>query len=38
VVQINVRIPDTVTPGAAVPIVVKVGANSSQDGVTVAVK
>jgi uncharacterized protein (TIGR03437 family) len=38
VVQINVRIPDTVTPGAAVPIVVKVGANSSQDGVTLAVK
>lgn len=38
VIQINVRIPPGVTPGPAVPVVVKVGGASSQPGLTVAVK
>lgn len=37
VFQVNVRIPDS-TPSGAVPVVVKVGSASSQEGVTVAVK
>jgi len=38
VIQINVRIPQGVTPGPAVPVVVKVGSAASQPGLTVAVK
>jgi uncharacterized protein (TIGR03437 family) len=36
--QIAVRIPDSVTPGAAVPVRIKAGTASSQDGVTIAVR
>jgi uncharacterized protein (TIGR03437 family) len=35
--QINVQIPPGVTPGNAVPVVVRVGSASSQAGVTIAV-
>jgi uncharacterized protein (TIGR03437 family) len=36
--QINARIPTTVTPGIAVPIVVRIGTRPSQSGVTLAVQ
>jgi uncharacterized protein (TIGR03437 family) len=36
--QINVVVPDTVVPGATVPIVIGIGAWVSQQGVTLAVK
>ncbi len=36
--QVNAVVPQGVTPGAAVPIVVTVGSTLSQDGVTVAVQ
>ena len=36
--QINAEIPAGVTPGPAVPVTVKVGAYTSQAGVTLAVK
>ena len=35
--QVNARIPPGVTPGAAVPVLLRVGGASSQPGVTVAV-
>lgn len=38
VMQINARVPSTVTPGAAVPVVLSVGAGQSQPGVTAAVR
>ena len=38
VLQVNVRVPDGVTPGPAVPVVVTVGSAASQSGVTVAVR
>ena len=37
VIQVNVEIPAGVTAGNAVPVVVQVGTNSSQPGVTLAV-
>jgi uncharacterized protein (TIGR03437 family) len=37
-VQINAQVPDGVTPGPNVPLVVKLGGFSSQPGVTLAVK
>jgi uncharacterized protein (TIGR03437 family) len=37
VVQINVRIPENVTPGNAVPIVVRFGTYISPDNVTLAI-
>jgi uncharacterized protein (TIGR03437 family) len=36
--QVNARVPATVTPGDAVPIVLTVGNASSRDGVTIAVR
>ncbi len=36
--QINARIPDSVAAGNAVPVHVKIGARSSQDGVTLAIR
>jgi uncharacterized protein (TIGR03437 family) len=38
VLQVNARIPDSAHPGPSVPVLVKVGGNSSPPGVTVAVK
>jgi len=38
VVQINAQVPDGVTPGPGVPVVVTIGDASSQPGVTLAVK
>ena len=38
VLQVNARIPDSAHLGPAVPVLVKVGGNTSQPGVTVAVK
>ncbi len=38
VLQVNVRVPDGVTPGPAVPVVLTVGNNSAQSGVTLAVR
>jgi uncharacterized protein (TIGR03437 family) len=35
--QINVQIPSTVTPGSAVPVVIRVGSATSQSGVTIAI-
>jgi uncharacterized protein (TIGR03437 family) len=35
--QVNVPIPATVTPGGAIPVVIKVGSASSQAGATIAV-
>jgi uncharacterized protein (TIGR03437 family) len=35
--QLNVAIPASVTPGSAVPVLIRVGAASSQAGVTIAV-
>ncbi|MGH9455542.1 MAG: hypothetical protein ACRD2O_16400, partial [Terriglobia bacterium] len=37
VMQINAQLPSDLPPGATVPVVVTVGANSSQTGVTIAV-
>jgi uncharacterized protein (TIGR03437 family) len=37
-VQVNALIPDSVTPGGAVPITISINGVSSQPGVTVAVK
>lgn len=36
--QINVRVPDTTSPGPSVPVVLSVGTSSSQQGVTLAVR
>lgn len=36
--QVNVRIPDAVPAGAAVPVVVRAGPNDSQGGVTLAIR
>jgi uncharacterized protein (TIGR03437 family) len=38
VLQINAQIPANVAPGASVPVAVKIGNTSSQDGVTIAVR
>jgi uncharacterized protein (TIGR03437 family) len=38
VVQINARVPDEVTPGASVPVMIRVGEIASPDGITVAVR
>jgi len=38
VMQVNLQIPTTVTPGSSVPIVISVGGTPSQTGVTVAVQ
>ena len=38
VLQVNARVPADVTPGPNVPVVITVGSQSSQDGVTMAVK
>jgi uncharacterized protein (TIGR03437 family) len=38
VMQLNVRIPENMPPGASVPIVVNVGGANSRLGVTIAVK
>jgi len=35
--QVNVRVPAEVTPGAAVPVELTIGTESSQAGVTLAV-
>ncbi|MBI3665737.1 MAG: PQQ-binding-like beta-propeller repeat protein [Acidobacteria bacterium] len=37
-IQVNARVPAGVTPGSAVPVVVKIGGASSQGGVTLAVQ
>jgi uncharacterized protein (TIGR03437 family) len=37
-VQVNALIPDSVTPGIAVPVTITIGGVASQSGVTVAVK
>jgi uncharacterized protein (TIGR03437 family) len=37
-VQVNALIPESVTPGAAVPVTISIGGVTSQTGVTVAVK
>jgi len=37
-VQVNVLIPDSVTPGGAVPVSIKIGGVTSQAGVTLAVR
>ena len=37
-VQINAQIPESVTPGSAVPITISIGGVASQSGVTVAIK
>ena len=37
VVQVNVIVPAGVTAGAAVPVTLQVGSNSTQPGVTIAV-
>jgi uncharacterized protein (TIGR03437 family) len=38
VMQVNVRVPDSVTPGNAVPVVVTVGTFASRSGATLAVQ
>ena len=38
VIQVNAKIPSSVPRGAPVPVVIKIGNASSQDGVTVAIK
>jgi uncharacterized protein (TIGR03437 family) len=38
VLQVNVKVPATVTPGTAVPLSIRIGSLDSQPGVTVAVK
>jgi uncharacterized protein (TIGR03437 family) len=38
VMQINARVPDSVTPGSATPVVVTVGGFASRSGVTLAVQ
>jgi uncharacterized protein (TIGR03437 family) len=37
-VQVNALIPDSVTPGSAVPVTITINGVTSQPGVTVAVK
>jgi len=37
-VQVNAKIPDSVTPGSAVPVTITIGGVTSQAGVTLAVK
>ncbi len=37
-VQVNAQIPDSVTPGSAVPVTITIGGVTSRTGVTVAVK
>ena len=37
IIQINVEVPFGIQPGSAVPVTVKIGANVSQPGVTVAI-
>jgi uncharacterized protein (TIGR03437 family) len=36
--QINARIAEDITPGPAVPIVIRIGEFSSRDGVTLSVR
>ncbi|MBM3745606.1 MAG: hypothetical protein FJW34_07400 [Acidobacteria bacterium] len=36
--QVNARIPDAVTPGASLPVVVSVAGKRSQPGITLAVR
>ncbi|MFZ0934279.1 MAG: glycoside hydrolase family 44 protein [Bryobacteraceae bacterium] len=38
VVQVNAQVPESITPGDAVPVVITIGGVSSQKGVTLAVK
>jgi uncharacterized protein (TIGR03437 family) len=38
VLQINAQMSNAVAPGASVPVQVKIGKASSQDGVTIAVR
>jgi uncharacterized protein (TIGR03437 family) len=38
VFQVNVRVPNSVTPGSAVPIQIRVGNATSRTGVTLAVR
>ena len=38
VLRVSVRIPEGVNPGPAVPIILAVGENHSQEGVTVAIQ
>ena len=38
VFQVNAYVPDSITPGAAVPLTITVGDKSSQSGVTIAVQ
>jgi len=38
VLQVNFRLPPKVRPGAAVPLLLKIGRFSSQSGVTLAVR
>jgi uncharacterized protein (TIGR03437 family) len=38
VFQLNVRIPDNLTPGTSVPVIVTIGGNSSPEGVTVEIQ
>ena len=38
VMQINARVPEGVTPGDAVPVVLQIGEGQSQSGVTVAIR
>ncbi len=35
--QVNVTVPSSVTPGSAVPVLLTIGGNSSQQGLTMAV-
>jgi uncharacterized protein (TIGR03437 family) len=37
-VQVNAQIPESITPGSAVPVTITIGGVTSQAGVTVAVK
>jgi uncharacterized protein (TIGR03437 family) len=38
VIQVNARVPYGTKPGSKVPLVVRIGKNTSQAGVTLAVK
>jgi len=37
-VQVNALIPQSVTPGSAVPVSITIGGAASQTGITIAVK
>jgi uncharacterized protein (TIGR03437 family) len=36
--QINAVVPDSVTPGSALPLVIQIGTAQSQSGITIAVE